>query len=143
MARPRKPTKLLELSGSADHNKKRLRDQGRSGEPQPDPNFGQVPRHLTDKQKIMWRELVDEIPALVATKADRKIVELAVYMLEKIRDGNALGCHYSTYLKCLSQLGMTPADRSKISVTPQESGSVEADPMAEFLPQDHDGQQVQ
>ena len=127
---PRKPTAQLALSGSLNKHPERL--AARANEPKPDPKFGNAPTHLTKAQKKVWKEVVDQIPDGVATKADRLVVEVVVRMTEKMREGTATSANYTTLMRGLSQLGMTPADRSKISVTPQESDATESDPFAEF-----------
>lgn len=134
--RPRKPTALLKLSGSLDKHKERL--AARSGEPTPDPNFGNVPRHITDNQKLIWRELMSEIPAMVASKADRKVVELTVLMIERMRNNTARSSDFSTLMRCLAELGMTPASRSKVSLLPSGPTTTNADPYGEFLDGDED-----
>jgi hypothetical protein len=139
MPRPRKPTAVLEISGAFDHNPDRRAE--REGEPVSDLPIGKASSHLTKYQKKLWREVMSEIPPCVATKADRKVVEVTVLMIEKMRHKHGDACwaevgkdnavklvlrcelemrssDYTTLLKCLSQLGMTPADRSKIKVTP-------------------------
>ena len=125
----RKPTAVLKLSGSQSKHPDRLK--AREREPKPDPTLGNVPRGLTDKQKKLWAEIVDQIPPCVATKSDRMVVETVVRMVEKMRDGTASSSNYSTLMRGLSQLGMTPADRSKIIVS-QPAEDTAADPFAEF-----------
>lgn len=114
MPRPRKPTAVLEANGAFIHDPQR-RD-ARANEPKPDPNFGNAPRNLTASQKKLWVELTDLVAPDVLTKADRWIVRLTILMAEKVFDGTATSSQTSCFQRCLSQLGMTPADRSKIKV---------------------------
>jgi phage terminase small subunit len=130
MPTPRKPTAVLKLSGSSSKHPERLKARDR--EPQADPTLGNVPRHLDADQKKIWAELVDQIPPCVATKSDRMIIEIAVRMVCKLRNGTIMASELSTLTRCLSQLGMTPADRSKIHVTPQDHAADAVDPFAEF-----------
>jgi hypothetical protein len=139
MARHRTPTSLLELSGSAKKNAARMKRQGRDSEPKPDPNFGDPPARLTESQRTLWLELVDQIPGSVITKSDRWLVELAVRLQEKIITGVALGSDVSNLNRCLSQLGLTPADRSKVHATSPDTDEQPADPFADFLPNNDAG----
>jgi hypothetical protein len=74
---------------------------------------------------------MDQIPPNVATKADRLVIEVAVRMVERMRHphiaegdnackpgcpGEMRSSDYATLNRCLGQLGMNPADRSKIKV---------------------------
>jgi hypothetical protein len=122
---------MLELSGSAKKNKARMEAQGRGTEPQPDPEFGNVPRSLTPTQKKYWAELTDLVAPGVLTKADRWLVRLTVLMAEKVFDGTATSSQTATFERCLARLGMSPADRSKIKVSTPDA-EPEADPFAEF-----------
>lgn len=131
MARPRTPTSMLELSGSADRNAARMERQGRGTEPKPVPTLGDAPATLTENQQAIWHELTDQIPPSVATKADRMVVEICVRMIERMRLGTARSADYATLLRGLSQLGLTPADRSKIHVP--EAAVTEHDPFNEFV----------
>jgi phage terminase small subunit len=123
----RKPTAVLAMSGSLSKHKDRL--AARANEPVPDPKLGNCPTHFDEGQKLLWKEIVSQIPPYVATKSDRLLIELAVRLLEKIRnDGKVIldaegktvriiACAPTTvaqFQKCLSQLGLSPADRSKI-----------------------------
>jgi phage terminase small subunit len=137
MPTPRKTTAQLILNGSAKKHPDRI--AARANEPRPDPNFGHAPRSLTPAQKKIWAEFVSEIPPLVVTKADRKIVHIAVLMWERVANATARASDFATLMKCLSQLGMTPADRSKIKVSKPEA-EPEEDPFAEFVgPEPNDG----
>jgi P27 family predicted phage terminase small subunit len=140
----RKPTAVLAMSGSLSKHKDRL--DARANEPVPDPKLGNCPTHLDEQQKLLWKEIVSQIPPYVVTKSDRLLIELAVRCLEKIRnDGKAvldaegkvvrvIACSTNTiaqFQKCLSQLGMSPADRSKIQAVPPK-GNAADDPFEEF-----------
>jgi phage terminase small subunit len=125
MSAHRKATAVLEASGAFIHDPQRRRD--RDNEPTADPVIGNAPEHLTEAQQGIWQEIMSEIPPLVATKADRQVIEIVVRMVEKMRHNHKSDCEsgcpgqitsgdYGTLSRCLSQLGMTPADRSKIRV---------------------------
>jgi hypothetical protein len=129
MPNPRKTTEQHQLSGQLSARPGRFSEQGRGQEPKPDPMVGEVPSHLNEPQKDIWLELLEQIPPSVATKADRVCLEIAVRMVERMRHAHdkatcIVGCpgvmtssDYGTLNRCLSQLGMTPADRSKIRVS--------------------------
>ena len=116
MPRPRIATAVLEAKGAFVHDPQRK--ASRASEPKPDPCFGNAPRYLTKPQKAIWRELVGQIAPSVATKADRVVVEVTVRMIDRMRNHTEAmrASDYATLNRCLSQLGMTPADRSKIHV---------------------------
>jgi hypothetical protein len=119
MPAPRKTTKQHELSGQLAARPQRFAEQGRGdSEPKPDPVVGNAPRHLNKAQQTIWRELMEQIPPQVATKADRVVIEIAVRMIDRMRNHTEemRSGDYATLSRCLSQLGMTPADRSKIKV---------------------------
>src|SRR5258708_993405 len=126
MGNPRKPTAVLALSGSSSKHPERL--AARVNEPKPDPMFGEAPACLSDGQKTLWAEVVAQIPPYVVTKSDRVLVEVVVRMLEKMREGTARSSDYATLTRGLSQLGMTPADRSKIEVKTPEVKQTTVDP---------------
>jgi hypothetical protein len=130
---PRKPTALLKLSGSASKHPDRL--AARANEPVPDPVFGNAPRTLTKKQQTIWREFIGEVPSLVLSKSDRKLVEIAVRMIDRVRDGSAKSSDFATLLKCLIELGMTPVSRSKVStlLPPDPNDGDGGDPFADFV----------
>jgi hypothetical protein len=58
------------------------------------------------------------------------VIEIAIRMIERMREGTARSSDYATLLRSLSQLGMTPADRSKIQVP--QAGPTEHDAYEEF-----------
>ena len=120
MARPRKPTKILQLSGSFQGRPDRKKQ--REGEPQPAANAGRPPRHLTTDQKKIWTEITKKTPEGVITAMDRISLEIVCCLLDRFRQANSgkaerlQGAELSALMRGLSSLGMTPADRSKVSV---------------------------
>ncbi len=135
MARNRTPSNILDLKGAY----KKHPDRKRSAEPQA-PTFKKTPpRHLSDDERKVWRELVRDIASGVLQQSDRPILEQAVYLLCVVRkakstvipirgrDGQLINmkmaCSASVHQQltsCLSRLGMTPADRSRVA-TPQRT----------------------
>jgi hypothetical protein len=78
---------------------------------------------------------VSEAPAGVLTNADRKHVELACRLLYRIRKEQAKSGDYSRLDVLLGKMGMNPADRSKVNVTPgllPSNDSPESNPFEEI-----------
>jgi phage terminase small subunit len=126
MARPRTPTELLELKGTFTKNPSRKREIG----PKSDRGLGQVPRHLTEAEADCWREVVANSAACVLTSADRVLVELVARLLAKMRRDWLTGAEIGTLKSCLTELGWTPASRSKVA-TPKANTTPSE--FAEFL----------
>lgn len=116
MPRPRTPTNVLDLRGSFNKHPERKR----KGEPVPEGNLGECPSRLEGLEREAWSELVEQVPAGVLTSADRWSAELTCKLMAKIWKGENTGADMGHLIKLLSQLGMTPADRSKISLEPKK-----------------------
>ena len=120
--RPRKPTKVHELSGAYKRNPQRRP----KNEPQPEGKFDpEPPRHLMHLEKECWRQLVAAIPPQVATTADTMLIEQTSILMAMSRIGSVVPMKSSDrglLLRCLSQLGCTPVDRSKIIVPDAPKG---------------------
>lgn len=112
MARPRKPTAVLELTGAFKKNPQRKRIH----EPQPSGSVGEPPVDFDDYLKALWRDLVRMVPAGVLTISDRWLVELACRTMRDVKKGQALASERNLLLSCLSRMGLTPADRSRIAI---------------------------
>ena len=112
MARPRKPTAVLELTGAFKKDPQRQREN----EPRPAGPLGEEPLHFDEELKAIWRELVEMVPARVLTISDRWLIELACRTMQQVRKGTALAAERNLLLSCLSRMGLTPADRAKIAV---------------------------
>jgi hypothetical protein len=116
MPRPRTPTAILEATGQLAHDPKRYAT--RLTEPKPNTSLGTAPKHLTTAQKKVWKELSSTAPDGVLTGCDRWIVETSVILMSKIRTGNFTSTDIGHLRSCLAAMGMTPADRSRVSATP-------------------------
>lgn len=116
MARPRKPTVLLELTGSFAKDPQRKRDH----EPKPQGPIGDPPVDFDDVLIMLWRDLLRMVPAGVLTISDRWLVELACRTMRAVKEGHALAAEKNLLLSCLSRMGLTPADRSRIAVPQQK-----------------------
>jgi hypothetical protein len=117
MGRPRKPSKLLELTGAYKKDPKRRR-----AEPVAAGVLGEAPGYFSGGLREIWQELEAAAPAGVLTNADRWLVELACALMFKLRtDGltpgvGMTGAELSQLVACLARMGMTPADRSRVGV---------------------------
>ncbi len=83
MGRIRKPSAELEAKGAFAKDPKRGR--ARRNEPKPDGPIGRPPTYFDAYHCAIWREIIDECPRGVLTKADRKLLELSVRLTAKMR----------------------------------------------------------
>jgi hypothetical protein len=154
MGRIRKTSAELKDKGAFDKDPKR--GAAREGEPKPDGPIGRPPAYFDAYHCAIWREIIGECPRGVLTRADRKLLELAVRLTAKMRMvpgyrpkwlkflGDALielglgerevdrmkdafhaalGCssqELTLLSNCLTRMGMTPADRSRVKVAPEK-----------------------
>ena len=131
MSRPRKPTNILELNGAFAKNPKR--GLARANEPEPVGEIGAAPEYLDENEKACWHEIVKMCHAGSLCSADRLILEHGARILAALRASKEYGnVRLMVRLEAtLGKLGLTPADRSKISITkPKET----ANPFAKFRP---------
>lgn len=125
MGRPRKPTAQHELNGSFDKHPERKAE--RALEPKPDGPLGPPPDcfksddYTGKRMLILWNEIISEAPPGVLTMSDRKHVEMTTRLLFKIRHGNPRPGDFTALEKALGKMGMNPADRSKVSIVPNNS----------------------
>jgi phage terminase small subunit len=125
MARPRKPTALLEAKGSFDRDPARRRkDPVTTGE------LGPAPAHLDIDQKKVWRELSALLPIGVARNADRFSFELIVSLMYRQRTEGLSGSELSSLVSLLSKFGLDPSNRAKVAQP--VSTKDESNPFAEF-----------
>jgi len=128
MPRPRTPTAILEARGAFIAHPERKTE--RANEPTPIGDLGRSPKYFTKEEKAIWKELSQIIPPRVAANCDRVLVEIACQLMAKLRARTILVGEQAQLLGCLSKLGMTPADRSRVHAAPQ--GKEENDPWAQF-----------
>ncbi|NCT68089.1 MAG: hypothetical protein GXC76_10665 [Rhodanobacteraceae bacterium] len=112
MPRPRKPTSLHILSGTADHNPARMRE--RAAEPIDDRPLGPPPESMRPDQRAAWLEIERLAPWLAY--ADRIAVEVTAVLLARFRvDPGTMPPALLTRLETLlGRLGLTPSDRSRV-----------------------------
>lgn len=124
MARPRLPEAKAKAIGADIKNPDRF--SGRS-EPKTQ-ELGGPSDWMVGKQRIAWDYFKREMPWL--QESDRTLVEIASCLRARLMTGGEIGVQALAQLRmCVSSMGGTPADRSKVSVP---DGN-DADPAAEFL----------
>lgn len=119
MPNPRTPTALLAINGGLSKNPSRYAD--RVNEPQSNGDVGDAPKELSKAKKALWAEIIDLVPDGVLAKSDRLIVELIVELMHDLRTGNSNVASINTLRMSLASLGMTPADRSRVSAPPPQT----------------------
>lgn len=115
MARPRKPTQLHVVSGSAKTNPGRLAD--REAEPETDGDLRGIcaPDYLDDGLAAIWVEVAGTLHSRVASGPDMIALEALVRLVAKMRTGEMSAADYARLQGYLGEFGMTPASRSKVS----------------------------
>lgn len=109
--RPRLPNSVAESSGAAIKDPQRFRDRA---SPAVSP-LGKAPSHLSGPAKKAWDMLASEIPWL--SSADRVVVEAAAHLRARMMTEPDCPVNVFAQLRlCMSSLGATPVDRSKITV---------------------------
>jgi hypothetical protein len=112
MPRKRTPKERAEITGAARTNPGRF--AGRST-PWTGP-LGDAPAWLSPGQVAAWEVLRAEIPWLQVT--DRILVGIASIILARVMAGEDVGATLLNQLRlCMTQMGATPADRSRVAST--------------------------
>jgi phage terminase small subunit len=115
MPRPRTPLHLAEITGATERSPGNYR--GRR-EAKVDA-LGDPPDTLTEAEEEAWRVFASEIPWL--GQSDRALLELACRLRVRLRNDPEMGVMAMAQLRlCLSSMGATPADRSKVSFQDDE-----------------------
>lgn len=116
MARPRKPTQLHVISGSAQKHPDRMRE--REDEPLVeggDLRDSGAPDHLDPMHRDLWNELRCQLHARVSSDQDATAFEALVRLVMIMRMGKATAAEFARLQAFLGEFGMTPASRSKVS----------------------------
>lgn len=113
MPRPRTPTNVLALKGAFDKDPQRRRE----AEPVPTGGIGQCPDHISRLAPI-WDEIVSDAPPGVLGNCDRISLETLTRFVHEMRTDweNMATTRISQMRLLFAQFGMTPSDRSKVSV---------------------------
>ena len=123
MPRPRKPTEILKLAGAFENHPNRRRPVGaKAGEPVGDP-----PAHLDEAEADVWREFCGNAPPGVLTSGDRISLEMLCLLVVRMRADFLPPPLWNALRGCLSDLGATPAARSKVAAPPGKPA--DADPL--------------
>jgi len=113
MPKPRTPSAVLEARGAFDKDPGRRREDFAAGEFNPAP-----PEYFTEPQRNVWHEIVAALPPTVLQATDRIAVELAARQVAYFRvmpDADVTAAQLAQIRTALAVLGMTPADRSRVS----------------------------
>ena len=113
--RPRKPTELHVISGSAAKHPDRMRERENEPETSGDLRGIEPPAHLDDGLAAIWKEVAGLIHARVASGPDIIALEAMVRLVGVMRSGEAAAADYARLQAYLGEFGMTPASRSKVS----------------------------
>ncbi len=127
MPRPRKPTKVLELSGAFKKNPSRKR--ARAGEPQIAAGLGDPPvewvegaPHNSRCAALLqaWNEIVAQDVLRVLNVSHRILVENTCHLIYKIRRasagyGKATSGDFAQVAANLARMGMTPVDSPRVA----------------------------
>lgn len=134
MGRPRKPEKVLEISGAYRKNPQRRR-AGSEAIAKAGP-LGPPPKEWTEKGGAsprcnelleIWQEIVDQDILGVLNVAHRTLVETSCYLKYKIRQasrghGKATSGDHAQLSANLAKMGQTPADSSRVLESVRASG---------------------
>ena len=115
MAAPRKSSKVLKLNGAYDKN------PNRENHNEPDGNGAfpkNPPESFNELEKQYWHELVAMVPAGVLTGSDGLAIELLTKLVYEFRTNyEEMPAARLTRMSAeMGRLGLTPADRTKLSV---------------------------
>lgn len=113
MPKPRTPSAVLEARGTFKKDPVRAREDFDAGV------FDKrAPGYFNEFQRGVWDEIVGLLPAGVLQATDRMAVELCARLMANFRikdDGDVTMAQVTQLRMALAQLGMTPADRSRVT----------------------------
>ena len=118
MPQPRKPTVIHVLSGSAAKNPDRMKL--RENEPKDDREIGEPSKKLTIAERNTYNEIIETAVPGVFKRTDKIAVENAAKILVKIRNNKCNSADQNLFFKFLASFGMTPADRSRVSMSDKQ-----------------------
>lgn len=118
MGRPRTPSNILDITGAYRKNPQRRH----TGEPAPPNGIGSAPDSLPTDSKACWDELASNACPGTLGNSDRLWLERAACLLAKSRNKpDEFTSSNETALQAyLCKLGMNPADRSRLRVSPNK-----------------------
>jgi hypothetical protein len=112
MARPRKPTALLELRGAFKHDPKRKKT--RQNEPLVTTPLPDPPENLRPDISEAWRQM--KVRGYRLTSADKFLVEIAATLTARYRLGELNHGHVSVMIGLLGKLGFSPRERGALNL---------------------------
>lgn len=121
MARPKTPSKVMELRGSyKNHPENRNKH-----EPKPEGPLGPPDAGLTPSQRNAWNTIANAAPLGVLTSADCFVIHTAaVLWAEFLDDPQAMPTNrMGLMLRLLGSFGLSPSDRAGMRVTTTESNA--------------------
>jgi hypothetical protein len=113
MARPRKPTALLELSGAFKRNPNRKK--ARENEPIVSEPLPDAPRRLPAPVKAAWREM-RERGSLWLRSPDQFLVHIAAFYMARYRNNECSSAETSLLIGVLGKLGFSPKERAALNL---------------------------
>ena len=115
MGKPRKPTHLHVVSGSAKTNPGRLANRAQEPDAEGDIRGIEPPDYLDASVAEIWKEIAGSLHARVASNADLIALEALVRLVWKMRNAEMSAADYARLQAYLGEFGMTPASRSKVA----------------------------
>lgn len=103
--------------------------------PTPKAPIKKAPRHLSEEQQKVWREIVSNTPDGLLGSCDALAVEIAVRLTIKMRDmpEKWTSTDAGQLINIIGKLGGTPGDRMRLNVVaPVEKKDKANDPWAEL-----------
>lgn len=120
MGRPRKPTRVLEITGAAKNHPARIAARG--NEPKITASIGEAPAYLNSHAAEKWTEIVSDPDYGQVLNASHRET-LGHYCLlhqrfveDVLGERTMTASERQTYHSLAMQLGRTPAAQSKVSV---------------------------
>lgn len=130
MPKPRVPTNILKMRGSDKKHPDRMKL--RENEPVSDKSISKPSKYLSAIEKKAFKEIVKSAIDGVLCESDTLAVEMAAQLLVKCRGLLVINdeiiqpsaAERNLFFKYLGQLGMTPSERSRISIPKKHKSSV-------------------
>lgn len=111
----RKSLSELEASGAIAKNPGRFKNRTESSEPKKP--LGKAPRHLSEEQQKVWRELVAATEEGMLSAGDAIMVEIVVRLTMKMRAGEMTKTsEHIALANQMEKLGMTPVGRTRFDI---------------------------
>jgi hypothetical protein len=112
MARPRKPTAVLELLGAFKRNPSRKKE--RQNEPIVTTPLPEPPDYLTTDTVTAWLEMKSR--GYWLTSADRFLVEIAATLMARYRINELKSGDVSLLIGLLGKIGFSPSERGRMNL---------------------------